>query len=196
MWWDSETGIRYVYYNDGNSGQWVQESYPAGGITNPYNLPFNFANTDPSTSTSTGAIIVSGGVGVAGTVTANVFSGLANTGTTSTTAESVGYIGMPQITTATSYTLVAGDQGKHIYITATGQTITIPANTSVSFPTGTTIGFIAGPSATTVNIAITTDTMYLGGTGTSGTRTLAAYGMATAVKVANTTWFINGSGLT
>jgi hypothetical protein len=196
MWWDSETGIRYVYYNDGTSSQWVQESYPAGGITNPYNQPFTFANTTASTSTTTGAVIVTGGVGVGGNVTASAFSGLASNGTTSTTAASVGYIGMPQNTTATSYTLVAGDQGKHRYITATGQTITIPANTTVDFPIGTAIGFIAGPSATTVSIAITTDTMYLGGTGTSGTRTLAAYGMATVVKVANTTWFINGSGLT
>jgi hypothetical protein len=38
--------------------------------------------------------------------------------------------------------------------------------------------------------------MYLGGTGTTGSRTLAAFGMATAVKVTATTWFINGTGLT
>ena len=120
----------------------------------------------------------------------------ASAGTTSTTAAALGYIGMPQNSTATSYTLVAGDQGKHIYISATGQTITIPANTAVAFPIGTTIAFIAGPSATTVTIAITTDTMYLGGTGTTGNRTLAAYGMATAVKVTATTWYINGTGLT
>jgi hypothetical protein len=68
MWWDSETGIRYVYYNDGNSSQWVQESYPAGGITNPYNQPFSFANTNVSTSTTSGAITVSGGAGIAGNV--------------------------------------------------------------------------------------------------------------------------------
>jgi hypothetical protein len=103
---------------------------------------------------------------------------------------------MPQLSTATSYTLVAGDQGKHIYITATAQTITIPANTATSFPIGSTVALIAGPSATTVSIAITSDTMYLGGSGTTGTRTLAAYGMATAVKVAATTWFISGLGLT
>jgi hypothetical protein len=120
----------------------------------------------------------------------------ASAGTTSTTAAALGYIGMPQNSTATSYTLVAGDQGKHIYISATGQTITIPANTAVAFPIGTTIAFIAGPSATTVTIAITTDTMYLGGTGTTGNRTLAAHGMATAVKVASTDWYINGTGLT
>jgi hypothetical protein len=103
---------------------------------------------------------------------------------------------MPQNSTASSYTLVAGDQGKHIYVTATGQTITVPANSTTAFPIGTTIAIIAGPSATSSSIAITTDTMYLGGTGTTGTRTLVAYGMATLVKVATTTWFINGSGLT
>ena len=139
---------------------------------------------------------IGGGLFIGGTVTATNITSVATAGTTSTTAAALGYIGMPQKSTATSYTLVAGDQGKHIYISATGQTITIPANTAVAFPIGTTIAFIAGPSATTVTIAITTDTMYLGGTGTTGNRTLAAYGMASAVKVTGTTWFINGTGLT
>jgi len=115
--------------------------------------------------------------------------------TTATAANNVGYLGMPQNATGTA-TLTIADAGRHIYVTSAGQTITIPANSSVAFPIGTAIAFIAGPSATTVSIAITTDTMYLAGTGTTGTRTLAAYGMATAVKVAATTWYINGSGLT
>ena len=102
---------------------------------------------------------------------------------------------MPQNATG-SATLTIADAGKHIYVTSTGQTITIPANSSVAYPVGTTIAFIGGPSATTTTISITTDTMYLAGTGTTGSRTLAAYGMATAVKVAATTWYINGSGLT
>jgi hypothetical protein len=46
------------------------------------------------------------------------------------------------------------------------------------------------------SIAINSDTMYLGGTGTTGTRTLASYGVATALKIAATTWIISGSGLT
>ena len=79
-------------------------------------------------------------------------------------------------------------------------TLTIPAASSVAYPVGTTLTFIAGPSSTSVAIAITTDTMYLAGTGTTGTRTLAAHGMATAVKVSGTSsagvWYINGTGLT
>ena len=66
----------------------------------------------------------------------------------------------------------------------------------VPYPIGTAITFVAGPSATTVSIAIASDTMYLTGTGTTGTRTLAAYGSATAIKVSATVWFIAGTGLT
>ena len=69
-------------------------------------------------------------------------------------------------------------------------------SSAVPYPIGTSITFVAGPSATTVTIAITTDLMYLVGTGTTGSRTLAAYGMATAIKVSATAWYINGTGLT
>jgi hypothetical protein len=120
----------------------------------------------------------------------------AGVATATSTAASLGYLGIPQSATATTATLAIGDAGKHIYVTTNGQTITIPANATVAYPIGTTIGFIAGASATTVTIAIASDTMYLAGTGTTGSRTLAAYGMATAVKVAATTWYISGYGLT
>jgi hypothetical protein len=116
--------------------------------------------------------------------------------TTASTVKSVGYLGLPQSATATSATLAIGDAGKHIYVTTNSQTITIPANASVAYPIGTTLTFIAGPSATTVSIAITSDTLRLAGGTSTGTRTLAANGMATAVKVAATTWYINGTGLT
>jgi hypothetical protein len=131
-------------------------------------------------------------------VEATSFTGLAAAATTASTAASVGYMGIPQ--SATTTTLVIGDAGKHIYVNTSGQTLTIPAATSVAYPVGTTITFIAGPSASTVTIAITTATLYLVGTGTTGSRTLAAHGMATAVKVSGASssgiWYINGSGLT
>jgi hypothetical protein len=107
----------------------------------------------------------------------------------------VGYMGIPQSATTSSATLVIGDAGKHIYVNTNSQTITIPANAAVAYPIGTAISFIAGLSATTMSIA-NNDTMYLAGTGASGTRTLAANGMATAIKVAATVWYINGTGLT
>jgi hypothetical protein len=105
-------------------------------------------------------------------------------------------LGLPQSATATTATLAIGDAGKHIYVTTASQTITIPANGTVAYPIGTTLTFIAGSGATTVSIAIATDTMRLAGGALTGTRTLAANGMATAVKVAATLWYINGTGLT
>jgi hypothetical protein len=38
--------------------------------------------------------------------------------------------------------------------------------------------------------------MYLAGAGTTGTRTLAAFGVATLLKLTSTTWIISGNGLT
>jgi hypothetical protein len=116
--------------------------------------------------------------------------------TTSTAARGIGYMGIPQSAAATTgaYEIVAADAGEHIYTTAT-RTITIPANASVAFPVGTAISFIAATGAT-ATIAITSDTLILAGPGTTGSRTLAPFGMATCVKITSTSWIISGNGLT
>jgi len=115
--------------------------------------------------------------------------------TTTTAARGAGYMGVPQSSAATtgSYTIVAADAGEHIYSTAT-RTVTIPANASVAFPVGTAITFIAATGAT-VTIAITSDTLLLAGAGTTGSRTLSPFGMATAIKITSTSWIISGNGL-
>jgi hypothetical protein len=117
-------------------------------------------------------------------------------GTTATATSGIGYMGLPQNSTTTgAYGVVAADAGTHIYSSAT-RTITIPANGTIAMPVGTTLVFIAGTGAT-VTISITSDTLILAGLGTTaGSRTLAAFGMATAVKIASTTWIISGNGLT
>ncbi len=171
----------------------------SSGLTVDVQTTFNTNVTFDSDIAVNGQVTIGGDLIINGVgVTAASFTGLAATATTASTAASVGYMGIPQ--SATTTTLVIGDAGKHIYVNTSGQTLTIPAATSVAYPIGTTITFIAGPSASTVTIAITTDTMYLTGTGTTGSRTLAAHGMATAVKVSGASssgvWYINGSGLT
>ena len=109
----------------------------------------------------------------------------------------VGYLIIPQNAQTGSYTLVLGDSGKSIFhATAAGAaTYTIPANGTVAYPIGTTISII-NMSTNAVTIAITTDTLYLAGTGATGSRTLAQYGVATTTKMTSTTWIISGSGLT
>lgn len=109
----------------------------------------------------------------------------------------VNVIGVPQSSKSVNYTLTLADAGTHILHPASdssARTFTIPANASVAFPVGSVVTFInAGGSLT---ISITSDTMYLAGeTSTTGSRTLAAYGIATAIKIASTTWVIGGSNL-
>jgi hypothetical protein len=103
---------------------------------------------------------------------------------------------MPQNAKTSSYTLVATDQAKHIYLSGStsSQTITIPANTSVAFPLGTVIE-IVNNSSRDWSIAITSDTLVFAPSGGTGTRTLASKGMATLLKVTSTGWFITGVGL-
>ena len=98
-----------------------------------------------------------------------------------------------------AYTTVLADRGKSIYhpsADTTARTWTIDSNANVAYAIGTTITFINDCSAGTLTIAITSDTMILAGAGTTGSRTLAACGIATAVKMTATRWVINGTGLT
>ena len=120
---------------------------------------------------------------------------------TSCTADgtnAVGYLNIPINSQSTNYTLVLADAGKSIFHPSTdanSRTFTIPANGSVPYTLGTAISFL-NMSANSLTIAITTDTMYLSSAGTTGSRTLAQYGSATAIKMTSTTWMIAGSGLT
>lgn len=98
------------------------------------------------------------------------------------------------------YTLALTDSAKHIYHPPTDtatRTWTIPANSSVPFQVGTAITFDNDFGAGAITIAIGgTDTLILVGTvGSTGARTLASGGQATALKVAPTRWRINGASL-
>jgi hypothetical protein len=111
----------------------------------------------------------------------------------------VGYLNIPQNSKSAAYTTVLADAGKHIFhpsADTTARTFTIDSNANVSYPVGTALTFINQNGAGAVTIAITSDTLRLAGTGTTGNRTLAANGMATAVKVTTTEWIISGTGLT
>ena len=131
-------------------------------------------------------VLLSGGDASLGTVTP-----------ATNNAASVGYTGMPANSQTAAYTLVASDAGKHIIHPSSdnnARTFTIPANSSVAFPVGTVVTFVN--LVNTVTIAITSDTLTQAGTGSAGSRTLAANGLATCIKVSSTQWMISGSGLT
>lgn len=112
--------------------------------------------------------------------------------------DAVGFRNIPVNSQTAAYGLVLADSGKcilHPSSDATARTFTIPANSSVAYAIGTAITFI-NMTSQVVTIAITTDTMYLSSAGTTGSRSLAQYGSATAIKITSTNWLISGSGLT
>ncbi len=110
----------------------------------------------------------------------------------------VGYLNIPQNSQSAAYTLVLSDAGKHILhpsADTTARIFTIPANASVAFPVGTAVTFVNQNAGGSITIAITTDTMRLAGVGTTGSRTLAANGVATALKITSTEWIISGTNI-
>lgn len=110
-----------------------------------------------------------------------------------------GYLGMPQNVQAGNYPLVIGDASLDITHPSgggAGDVYTIPNNATVAFDVGTLIGF-TNLDVNSVQIAIQApDVLRVAGTTSTGTRTLAQYGVATIKKVDATTWIIYGVGLT
>lgn len=108
----------------------------------------------------------------------------------------VGFLAVPQKTTTTVYyNVVLADAGTQLYTEAGGVAWTIPTNATVPFPVGTALTFVNN-SQVPCGITIATDTLRQVISGATGIRTLGAYGIATAVKVAPTVWMISGANLT
>ena len=152
----------------------------------------------------TGAVaIVNGGTGSTTASGARTALGVAASGAntditslasaTTVNSEPIGYRGVPANAQTAAYQIVADDNGKSIDITTGG--VTIPANSALALPIGFTFT-VYNNSSSGQSIAITTDTMYLAGTATTGTRTLAQRGVFGARKVASTTWVCWGAGVT
>jgi len=115
-----------------------------------------------------------------------------NTATVTTANYQIGYRDLPQVSLSGAPTLTITDGGKHYYGSGT---ITIPSNANVAFTVGTAILVVSTGGASTITTQAGVS-LIQSGTGNTGTRTLASDGMATLLKVATNTWYINGSGVT
>lgn len=115
---------------------------------------------------------------------------LTETGTVN--ASTLGFRGAPAGQSGGSLTLALTDSGKTVELTSGG--LTIPANASVAFPDKTMI-MVLNTSGSSQTISITSDTLYLAGVGTTGSRTIPNRGMATLLKSGTTTWYIAGPGV-
>jgi hypothetical protein len=90
-----------------------------------------------------------------------------------------------------AYTLVSSDLGKTISITTGG--VTVPASV---FAPGDAITIYNNSASNQTITQGASVTMYLAGTATTGNRTLAQRGIATALCIATNTFVISGAGLT
>ena len=149
-------------------------------------------NVTTTNLTASNVSVTGGNVSGVELTASNVAASNALTDTGTIAATSPGFRGLPQNAQTGAYTLVLADAGKQVSNTTGG--FVIPANASVAFPVGTTI-VMFNNSGSSQTITITSDTLRLAGTATTGARTLAQYGLATCVKVASTTWAISGAGI-
>jgi hypothetical protein len=182
-------GTRFQLFNPSSAVQ----VYPGAGIANSTGSAWGTSYTTTGSGTvvalATSPTFVTP---ILGTPTSGNLSTCTADGT-----DAVGFRNIPINSQSAAYTLVLADSGKailHPSTDANARTFTIPANGSVAYPIGTALSFI-NMTSQVVSIA-NNDTMYLSSAGTTGTRSLAQYGTATAVKMTSTTWIISGSGLT
>lgn len=199
------TANQVLQVNSGATApQWVSTT-GSGNVVRATSPTLVTPNIGAAIATSVNGLTISstsGTLTIASGKTAAVNNTLTLAGTDSTTmtfppaSSSIGYINVPINSQTSNYTAVLADSGKTLVLTSgSGVTFTIPDNGSVAYATGTVLTFV-NMSSSSLSIAITTDTMYLVGTGSTGTRTLAQYGLATAIKLTATTWLISGSNLT
>jgi hypothetical protein len=176
---------------------------------NAANVNFNRAvigNIGGSSITADGRIFTSGNI-VAGNVNSNgiVFSTGNIVGANVNTAGNIfgnvngyaiGYRDIPQVSFTGNATIDIADTGKHFYsIESNNYILTIANNASQGFQVGAAISVV---NQGTGNITVAQGsgvTLYLAGNATSGNRSVATFGMATIMKVATDTWFINGTGV-
>ena len=180
-------GAYTVVYTDGTNVVSQITHLPALTLTTP--LPVPSGGTGASTSTGSGAVVLATGPTVTDIDPASSV-------TDGATGYPIGYKDIPQNPQSGNYTLVLGDRGKHIYLTSTAKTITIPADASVAFPVGTAVTFVnLGGGNNTINASGAVTVYWAGVSGSTGSRTIGNNGFATALKVATDVWIISGAGL-
>jgi hypothetical protein len=132
----------------------------------------------------TGPLTYGGDFSVSGNITGN------------TAGFAIGYRDIPQVSFAGNATIATTDAGKHFYSTQSSNfTLTIANNASQGFQVGAAITVVNQGTGTITIAQGSGVTLYIAGNATSGNRSVATFGMATIMKVATNTWFINGTGV-
>lgn len=146
-----------------------------------------------NTGTSGGNVpLMNGANSWSGLQTLSAGADLTIASTPSTTA--VGYLGAPQNPISGNYTTVMSDAGKSFYHTSgTAHDLTIAANASVAYPIGTVFAGVNENGAGILSLKINSDTLRWGSS--TGTRSIAANGTFSVLKVTATVWRLTGDGI-
>lgn len=96
---------------------------------------------------------------------------------------------IPQNVSASGYTLVKSDAGKHLYMAGL---VTLPTTT---YDVGDVVTVINSGTVTMNVIQGAGTTLRLAGDGTAGNKTIDAYGIGTILCVQSGVFFIGGTGV-
>ncbi|WP_442679742.1 hypothetical protein ACSBM8_00620 [Sphingomonas sp. ASY06-1R] len=165
----------------------IAEGCPAGGINDAIRTVMaQFAGWLAGT---TGPLLKSGGA-ASGAIT-----GMGNGSTVldaAGVARGIGYRNVPLSVKTAAYTLALSDVGQGV---STGTTLTIPTNATAAFSVGDVIAIYNNSSSSNSITAASGVTLRLAGASSTGTRTLAARGLASLFKVGTDEWVISGAGV-
>jgi hypothetical protein len=197
LYYSRAKSLSFKLYNAQIEGYKLSEdiSLYARGI---YQGKIGYASTE-KISKETASFLVNEIITNAGTVTNGVYLDAVQTVTNktltgmasaSTVKDSLGTdytIGFRSIPQSLNTTAAASDIGKHLYVSAT---TTVPSGV-----------FVAGNEFLVVNSSGSTvtltqgagTTLRLGGTATTGSRTIAAYGVASVLCVGTETFYVTGN---
>lgn len=189
MFWDDSAGaVDWLTAGTGLSISGTTISATATGTGDVVGPSSSVDNHVAVFDSTTGKLLKDGGVAL-------LANGANITPAATPATNAVGYLGAPQNAQPNDYTFVMSDAGKHIYHSnATPHTYTIPANGSVAYPIGTIIAIVNANGSGALTLAITTDTLRWGSS--TGSRTIAADGTASLLKVTSTVWRLTGDGIT
>jgi hypothetical protein len=177
--YQSSVGTAWLANGDATHGM----NFSTAGVSRMQISSSGKVNIDPP-STSGVALTVNG---ISGTHSTQIAD-------SANTLYDAGYLGIPQNAKTSAYVLVLADRGKHISITTGGVTV----NASI-FSAGDAVTVFNNSGSNQTITQGTSVTLRLGGTATTGSRTLAQYGVATLLCIvggATPTFVIGGSGVT